>query len=75
MWRTTTYLIGVCNSALLTVLALPLLLLPTLAVPWAVQHRQNADEYRKIPTDPGTPTTTRALLWLPIHATTGTPNP
>jgi signal transduction histidine kinase len=76
--------LGSLASGIATVVAFPLLCIPRLAQPWADWHRDRAGRLlgtpsaaRRAPRVPGRrawadPATRRDLLWLPVHAVTGT---
>ncbi len=76
-WRTGVYLLGSLLSGVATVTALPLLGVPRLARLWAGWHRDRAEKLLGTPPPAGSATgrpggrTSRALLWLPVHALTG----
>ncbi|MEU5779509.1 sensor histidine kinase [Micromonospora lupini] len=86
MRRAGLYLLGSLASAVVTVLALPLLCIPRLTRFWANWHRDRAGRLLGAPRGPGhapratgrrawtdaaTGRTSRALLWLPVNVTTG----
>jgi signal transduction histidine kinase len=85
-WRGGIYLLGSLFSGVATVLTLPLLCVPRLARLWAYWHRDRAGRLLGVPSaprpvqrelrrraaaEPAPGRTSRALLWLPVHAVTG----
>ncbi|GAB3840963.1 ATP-binding protein [Dactylosporangium cerinum] len=68
--RSGAYLLVSLLTGVVTVLALPLFLVPRLARWWADRHRNRAGRLLGTP-DPGRSGTGRSLLWLPVNAVTG----
>ena len=83
VWRGGVYLLGSLATGIATVLALPLLVHPTLARLWADWHRDRAGRLLGQPVAPrpapraglrrrwAEPAARRDLLWLPVNAATG----
>ncbi|QYN37401.1 sensor histidine kinase [Pseudonocardia sp. DSM 110487] len=70
LWRGTGYLLAGLGSALVTLVALPLLAIPVLARGWAGWHQERAGRLlsTSIGPCPGLP---RDLAWLPVHVAAG----
>ncbi|WP_018351448.1 sensor histidine kinase [Longispora albida] len=69
--RSCTYLLGSLLSGVVTILALPLLLVPNLARRWADRHRARAARLLGAPAVPAGGSTSRSLLWLPVNVVAG----
>ncbi|MER5853419.1 sensor histidine kinase [Streptomyces sp. NPDC002012] len=72
-WRSGRYLLGTLVAATVTLAAAPLLCVPSLAQPWAEQHRQLAGALMGQPVEPRPRATRRNLVWLVTHVVTGLP--
>jgi signal transduction histidine kinase len=70
VWRGSGYLLAGLGTALVTLLALPLLAVPVLARSWAGWHERRAGQLlgTTVPPPPGW---LRDLAWLPVHIATG----
>jgi signal transduction histidine kinase len=68
--RTTGYLLLGLATAVVTLVALPLLILPVLARAWADWHRQRAARLLGAPAAPP-PGALRDIAWLPVHVAAG----
>jgi signal transduction histidine kinase len=73
VWRATAYLLGMLSTAVVTVLALPLLCHPALRRPWAQWHQHRAGRLRDVPVAPLRVPVRRYLCWLLVHVATGVP--
>jgi signal transduction histidine kinase len=71
--RATAYLLGTTSTALVTVLALPLLCVPALGRPWAQWHQRRAGRLRDVTVVPRPVAVRRYLRWLVVHVATGLP--
>ncbi|MEU0569144.1 histidine kinase [Nonomuraea sp. NPDC005983] len=68
----SAYLLGTLATAVVTALALPVLLAPPAARGWAEWHRQRAGRLLGVPAD-GRPGGRRALAWALAHVAVGFP--
>ncbi|KAB8165353.1 sensor histidine kinase [Streptomyces sp. 3MP-14] len=66
-------MLGTLVAATATLLAAPLLCVPSLAQPWAEWHRQRAGALLGRPVEPRPRATRRNLLWLATQVGTGLP--
>ncbi|MGB8944569.1 MAG: histidine kinase [Streptomyces sp.] len=71
--RSGRYLLGTLMSATVTLMAAPLLCIPSLAEAWAERHRRRAGTLLGRPVQPRPRASRRDLAWLVIQATTGLP--
>ncbi|MFF8376311.1 sensor histidine kinase [Streptomyces sp. NPDC015661] len=67
------YLLGTLTTATVTLVALPLLCVPSLAAPWAQRHRLRAAALLGRPVEPGPRPLRRAPAWLVVQLATGLP--
>jgi signal transduction histidine kinase len=72
-WGATTYLLGTLATAVVSVLALPLLCHPTLRRPWAQWHRDRAARVARATAEAYPVPARRYVRWLLAHGATGVP--
>ncbi|MFG2559958.1 sensor histidine kinase [Streptomyces sp. NPDC048496] len=72
-WRSGRYLLGTLVVATVTLAAAPLLCIPSLAQPWAEQHRRRAGVLLGQPVEPRPRAARRNLAWLVTQVVTGLP--
>jgi signal transduction histidine kinase len=68
----SAYLLGILATAVATVLALPVLLVPAAARGWASRHRRWAGRLLGVPAG-GRPSRRRSLAWVFAHVAAGPP--
>ncbi|RFS84045.1 sensor histidine kinase [Actinomadura spongiicola] len=66
----SSYLLGTLATAVATVVALPVMLVPAAARGWATWHRRRAGKLLGVPAD-GWSGGRRAVLWTPAHVAVG----
>ncbi|MFJ9678327.1 sensor histidine kinase [Streptomyces sp. NPDC101194] len=71
--RSGRYLLGTLLTALVTLVAAPLLCVPSLAAPWAERHRRHAGALLGRPVGPRPRALRRDLVWLVTQVATGLP--
>ncbi|MFE1904271.1 sensor histidine kinase [Streptomyces gardneri] len=71
--RSGRYLLGTLMTATLTLVAAPLLCIPSLAAAWAERHRRHAAALLGRPVEPRPPALRRDLAWLVTQVATGLP--
>ncbi|MFC9926379.1 sensor histidine kinase [Streptomyces sp. NPDC127190] len=71
--RSGRYLLGTLLTATVTLVAAPLLCLPSLATPWAERHRRRAGAVLARPVEPRPRALRRDLAWLVTQVATGLP--
>ncbi|MFB7592062.1 sensor histidine kinase [Streptomyces sp. NPDC056169] len=71
--RSSTYLLGTLMTATVTLVAAPLLWVPSLAAPWAERHRRRAGALLGRPVEPRPRSVRRDLGWLVTQVATGMP--
>ncbi|MFC9705242.1 sensor histidine kinase [Streptomyces sp. NPDC056943] len=71
--RSGRYLLGTLMTATVTLVAAPLLCIPSLATPWAERHRRRAGALLGRPVQPRPRALRRDLGWLVTHVATGLP--
>ncbi|MGW5422138.1 sensor histidine kinase [Streptomyces sp. NPDC003943] len=71
--RSGRYLLGTLLTATVTLVAAPLLCLPSLAAPWAERHRRRAGALLGRPVESRTYARRRAPVWLVTQVATGLP--
>ncbi|MFJ8160009.1 sensor histidine kinase [Streptomyces sp. NPDC096136] len=71
--RSGRYLLGALLTAAVTLLAAPLLCVPSLAAPWAERHRRSAAALLGEAVEPRRRTLRRDLAWLVTQVATGLP--
>ncbi|MGW4161430.1 sensor histidine kinase [Streptomyces sp. NPDC004788] len=71
--RSERYLLGTLLSATVTLVAAPLLCVPSLAAAWAERHRRRAGALLGRPVEPCAYAPRRALLWLVAQVAGGLP--
>ncbi|MET8572540.1 sensor histidine kinase [Streptomyces sp. NPDC004783] len=67
------YLLGTLMTATVTLVAAPLLCVPSLAAPWAERHRRSAAALLERPVEPRPRAARRDLAWLVTQVATGLP--
>ncbi|WP_381541994.1 sensor histidine kinase [Stackebrandtia endophytica] len=73
-WRSGVYLIGVLAAAATTLVALPLLCMPSLAQRWAERHRRHAGALLGRPVEPRSRVPHRNIAWLAVQIGLGLPS-
>ena len=71
--RSGRYLLHTLMTATVTLVAAPLLCMPSLATPWAEHHRRRAGDFLDRPPQPRPRALRRDLAWLAIQVATGLP--
>ncbi|MEW2485413.1 histidine kinase [Streptomyces sp. NPDC048411] len=71
--RSGRYLLGTLMTAMVTLVAAPLLCVPSLAGPWAERHRRRAGALLGRPVEPRPRALRRDLAWLVTQVATGLP--
>ncbi|MGW2490853.1 sensor histidine kinase [Streptomyces sp. NPDC001606] len=71
--RSGCYLLGTLLTATVTLVAAPLLCIPSLAAPWAERHRRRAGAVLGRPVEPRPRALRRDLAWLVTQVATGLP--
>ncbi|MFH8620959.1 sensor histidine kinase [Streptomyces vietnamensis] len=71
--RCGRYLLGTLLTAAVTLVAAPLLCVPSLAAPWAEHHRRRAGALLGRPVEPRPRAVRRDLAWLAVQVATGLP--
>lgn len=71
--RSGRYLLGTLMTATVTLVAAPLLCVPSLAAPWAEHHRRRAGTLLGRPVEPRPRALRRDLAWLIAQVATGLP--
>ncbi|MGW3494146.1 sensor histidine kinase [Streptomyces sp. NPDC001020] len=71
--RSGRYLLGTLLTATVTLVAAPLLCVPSLAAPWAERHRRRAGALVGRPVEPSPRARRRDLAWLATQVATGLP--
>ncbi|MFH8517809.1 sensor histidine kinase [Streptomyces gelaticus] len=71
--RSGRYLLGTLMTAAVTLVAAPLLCIPSLATPWAERHRRRAGALLGRPVEPRPRALRRDLAWLVTQVATGLP--
>jgi signal transduction histidine kinase len=71
--RSGRYLLGTLMTAAVTLVAAPLLCVPSLAAPWAERHRRRAGALLGRPVEPRPRALRRDLAWLVTQVATGLP--
>lgn len=71
--RSGGYLLGTLMTATVTLVAAPLLCVPSLAAPWADRHRRSAGALLGRPVEPRPRALRRDLAWLVTQVATGLP--
>ncbi|MFC7740631.1 hypothetical protein ACFQXA_06120 [Nocardiopsis composta] len=74
-WRSGRHLLGTLAAAVVTLAAAPLLCVPSLARPWAEEHRRRAGALLGRPVEPRPRAARRNLAWLATQVATGLPPP
>ncbi|MGW8763985.1 sensor histidine kinase [Streptomyces sp. NPDC055815] len=72
-WRAGRYLLGTLVTATVTLVAAPLLCLPSPAAAWAERHRRRAGALLGRAVEPGPRPLRRDLAWLVVQVATGLP--
>ncbi|MER5205274.1 sensor histidine kinase [Streptomyces sp. NPDC002825] len=72
-WRAGRYLLGTLATATVTLVAAPLLCVPSLSAAWAERHRRRAGALLGRPVQPGPRARRRDLAWLVVQVATGLP--
>jgi signal transduction histidine kinase len=73
VWSAAVYLLGALLTAVVSVIALPLLLHPAPRGPWVRWHRRRAARLLAVPAEPFPVPFRRFLGWLPAHVLIGGP--
>ena len=71
--RSGRYLLHTLMTATVTLVAAPLLCMPSLATPWAEHHRRRAGDFLDRPPQPRPRAFRRDLAWLATQVATGLP--